>query len=1083
MLLPVIQSKLQIPVVKDEYIRRATLTKKMKKIPEFPLTILHSGAGYGKSTALALYMRDEKINGCWYTITKMDDDILPFLVYLTQAIRRVSPDFGKEMYAVLETMDRYIRDEEINLLCSLFINEILAVPSKIILVLDDFHHIEHSHTIQSWMEKLIQHIPANLHIVISTRSIPAWKQLAKMRICGQLLEIAKEDLVLTIDEMDLLLTELYGVTIEPAHLRSICQMTEGWIIALCMIAQQISSKKALSSLFAYSTHSLQDLFHYLAMEVFSKQPPLIKQFLEQTSVLEEIETEMAVQVTGMSDVAAMLEEIRERNLFIQMVGPNQYRYHALFKEFLEKQFQAEKPRHYRELHEQVARSFEKKGKWEEALYHYKKINDVKAISAILKEHGSKMIDSGKLESLVEHLKHISEKEMERDDFLWYLKAEVHRYRSHYLEAEKYYQKAYCIAEENLDYPGMSKALEGQAKIYLDTIQPQMAEKLLYEAIAKLEKDNRYSHEKMGKLHLLLSENLLNSGKAVLAEKVLIKAKHLNENVLDGNLEARLYLRTGHLVKAKNRLETKKKELKADHPTFLPQSHRETELLLSLIEVFSGGGMRAKELAQEGIQQGVSLKAPMVEACGWIRMGHAVQVLNKYELDLAEQCYDTALEIMDEMGVNRGKAEPLMGLCILYGTKREFAKAIEAGSKALQETEKACDVWLSGFISLCMGITCVYHEKFPEALQLLEKTESLFNLCDDSFGLMVSKFWLSYLFYLEKKQALFHEAAHGFLKGIQRHHYEFFLEERSLFGPRDLQVFIPLLIECTKEDIQKEYVMKILQHMGMAAFDAHPGYSLRVQTLGQFKIWLGEREVGEKAWQREKAKELFQLLLTKNTFISKEEITQILWPNQDKQSADRDFKVALNALHHVLEPKRKARAAPFFVIRDGMFYGFNPLAVIELDTRSFQGQIQKGLNEANHDEAGSLLEKGLSLYQGEYLPERRYDDWCAGKRESMLVYFLRGAEKMAQLNIDKRNFGQAIYWCEKIIECDPTWEEAYRLLMYCYFRKNNRPQAIKWYQKCTKILKEELGVTPLEPTRNMYKSIIESEAAVDHVEQP
>ena len=201
--------------------------------------------------------------------------------------------------------------------------------------------------------------------------------------------------------------------------------------------------------------------------------------------------------------------------------------------------------------------------------------------------------------------------------------------------------------------------------------------------------------------------------------------------------------------------------------------------------------------------------------------------------------------------------------------------------------------------------------------------------------MLSKFWLAYLFYLEKEQALFKEAADSFLKLVQVNEYEFFFSKRSLFGPRDLQAFIPLLIECTKADVEKSYVMKILQDRGITTFDTHPGYSIRVQTLGEFKIWLGDREVAEKTWQREKAKELFQLLITQNTFIPKDEITQMLWPEQEKQSADRDFKVALNTLQHVLEPMRKARAAPFFVIREGMFYGLNPLAVIELDTFHFQ----------------------------------------------------------------------------------------------------------------------------------------------------
>ncbi|QCJ43867.1 transcriptional regulator [Bacillus sp. S3] len=1077
MKLPIIQTKLRIPVVKDDFIRRAKLSRKMKKIPDYPLTIMHSGAGFGKSTALALFMTDEKILGCWYSLTSMDDDILPFLTYIVHSIRRVNPTFGTELTAYMETMDRYIREEELSVLCSLFINEILTIDSDITLILDDFHQIEHSYTINSWMEKLLEHIPPNLHLIISSRSRPAWKYLTKMKACGQLLELSREDLVLTLEEMELLLTDLYGLEMEPVHLQTIFEMTEGWVIAICMIAQQIPLKKDLSDLFEHSSHSLQDFFQYLVMEVFSKQPPIIQQFLEQTSIFDVIEEEMCADVIGLQGASAMLEQMKDRNLFIQRIGVSHYRYHALFKDFLESMFQKNDPGHYAALHERCARFYEKRQLWEEALYHYKKIHHHQAIASILQENGLRMLESGKLESLYDQLTIIPEVELESYYHLWYVKAEIHRYRSQYQEAEECYEKSFMGAKKKKDELGMSMALEGKAKIYLDTIQPHLAERLLYEAIAYRERCKSTDEEK-GLLYSLLSENLLNSGKASEAEKWIQKTKAVNS---DGNLEARLYMRTGRFEEAKKILY--KEKGKDSIVSTLPQAHRETDLLLSLIEAFTGEGVKAKELAQQGIQQGISIKAPFVEACGWIRMGHAVQILNKYESHLAENCYHTALELMEQLGVNRGKAEPLMGLCILYGIRGELERALAVGKKALEETEKVHDVWLSALITLCMGITCIYNERLPKARVYLEKADSLFLGCEDSFGQMLSKFWLSDLYHLEKKQDLFKETIDKCLTLVQIHDYEFFFHHRSVFGPRDLQGFVPLLLECLRENIQKPFAGKLLEDLGVTTFDAHPGYSIRVQTLGQFRLWLGERDVGDKDWQREKAKELFQLLITVSEPIAKDEIMQILWPYQDKKNADRDFKVALNSLQHVLEPMRKARAAPFFIIRDGMFYGLNPNAVIEVDTSHFQSLIQQGLHESGDEKVMYFLERGLTLYQGDYLPDRRYDDWCISKRESLLVYFLRGAEKMAQLMVRRENYEEAIHWCEKILERDRTWEEAYRLLMYCYYRKNNRPQAMKWYQKCTEVLEKELGVTPLEPTKHMYEMIIESENIVNPIQQP
>ena len=79
--------------------------------------------------------------------------------------------------------------------------------------------------------------------------------------------------------------------------------------------------------------------------------------------------------------------------------------------------------------------------------------------------------------------------------------------------------------------------------------------------------------------------------------------------------------------------------------------------------------------------------------------------------------------------------------------------------------------------------------------------------------------------------------------------------------------------------------------------------------------------------------------------------------------------------------------------------------------------------------------------------------------------------MAQLSIAMNDPNSAIHWCELILKKEKTWEEAYRLLMYCYYLKNNRPQSIKWYQKCCAVLQEELAVEPLASTKDMYEMII------------
>ncbi|SEM22049.1 transcriptional activator domain-containing protein [Mesobacillus persicus] len=1066
----VMKTKLMAPRFKEDSIRRAKLTKKMKAFSDYPLTLVHSSAGYGKSTALALYVSDEQVPCCWYSISAADDDMIPFLTYIVSAIRTVIPNFGAELSEYMEQMDPYLREDTLDALCSLFINDVVAVDEEIILILDDYHQVEHSYNVNSWMEKLIEHIPDNFHVIVSSRSRPRWNSLSKMKVSDQLLEITKEDLVLTKDEIELFLCDYYGIDLNEEQLETVFNITEGWVIALGMIAQQLNENTDFEAFSHISIQTLDHLFHYLAREVFEQQPPMVQQFLEQTSVFDEMDKEICESVLGMANSEGMLQQISDHNLFVQKIGEQQYRYHALFKEFLEEQLKKNQPRSYTMLHESCARFYEKRQQFELALAHYQKIQSIQASAALLHEYGPTMLKSGKLESLYERLTTIPEQVKDEFYTLWLLQGEVLRYRSLYNEAEVCYDRAIVEADKRRNPFVKSKSLEGKAKIYLDTIQPENAERLLNQAMEFLENSDYHSEEDRGMLYRLLAENLINLGQGSKAEKWMNQAQSVMNHQVDVQLEARLYLRTGRLDRARNiLLATKNKEAMKVH---LPQSHRETDLLLALIEAFIGNGAESKSLAQEGIQNGIEIESPYVEACGWIRMGHAIQLLDQYDASLAIKCYETALEMMEAIQVERGKAEPLMGLCLLYGRKGEYERAIEAGNAALQETDRVKDLWLSSFITLSLGIAAAYHRNINQALSYLEKAEKMFTLCNDSFGQMLSYLWLTYCSYLQDNDQLYERNLTSLLRQVEQGNYEFIFQRKTVFGPRDLHMLAPMLIEAGKKSTPSTYVSKLLQDMELTHLKSHPGYTLRIDTLGPFKVWLGDREVEEKDWQRGKAKELLQLFTTRPFHLfPKEEIFHKLWPEQDEKNAARDFKVALNALNKVLEPKRKARETPFFVIRDGTSYGLNHHAGIELDSIQFEEWINRGLAEQKGEMVSPFLEKGLQLYKGDYLRDRRYEDWCLNERERLQVLFLRASEKLAQNSVRIEDYDKAIYWCETILEKDRTWEEAYRLLMFCYYRKNNRPFAMKWYQKCCKILEDELGVTPLEPTRQMYEMIL------------
>lgn len=249
--------------------------------------------------------------------------------------------------------------------------------------------------------------------------------------------------------------------------------------------------------------------------------------------------------------------------------------------------------------------------------------------------------------------------------------------------------------------------------------------------------------------------------------------------------------------------------------------------------------------------------------------------------------------------------------------------------------------------------------------------------------------------------------------------------------------------------------------------------LRIFTLGGFRIWRDGVEIPQSAWGREKALHLMQYFITarRHIYLHKEQIIDQLWPQLGAEDGDRDFKVALHALNKTLEPDRKPRAEPRFILRQELTYGLN-LAKAWVDADAFEAAVAAG-NHAlatDPDEAVTSYRQALALYQGHYLPERRFEDWTSAERERLQLLALGMKTSLADLLIDTSP-QESIRLAQQVLAVDPVWEDAYRIQIRAYLAQGNRPLALRTYQQCVKMLADELDLTPLPETRKLYEQMM------------
>jgi hypothetical protein len=92
-------------------------------------------------------------------------------------------------------------------------------------------------------------------------------------------------------------------------------------------------------------------------------------------------------------------------------------------------------------------------------------------------------------------------------------------------------------------------------------------------------------------------------------------------------------------------------------------------------------------------------------------------------------------------------------------------------------------------------------------------------------------------------------------------YGFLFASPSLLGAPDERVFTPLLVIARDQNWEYAYVARLLESLGLARVQSHPGFRLTVETLGNFQVKRGSEVIPPNGWRREKSRQLFQLLIS------------------------------------------------------------------------------------------------------------------------------------------------------------------------------------------------------------------------------
>ncbi len=367
----VLATKLFAPAGRPRLVARPRLIERLDAAlePGHKLSLISAPAGFGKTTLVSDWidqtvLRQRSTRFAWLSLDDGDNELPRLLTHLVAALKGIDADIGSVAMDLLDLTPASVQASLTEL-----INDVARTTEPIVLVLDDYHVID-SGSVHEAMTFLLDHLPPQLHVLITSRADPPLP-LPRLRARGELIELRATDLRFTPAEATSFLNQVMGLGLSSHDVDALETRTEGWIAGLQLVALSLRGRADVSGFIGAFTGSHRLVLDYLVDEVLRHQPTPVRDFLLHTAVLDRLTGSLCDAVTGGADGSTMLESLVRDNLFVVALDEYRawFRYHHLFADVLRARMLSEEPDQIPVLHARASEWFEDHELVEDAVWH------------------------------------------------------------------------------------------------------------------------------------------------------------------------------------------------------------------------------------------------------------------------------------------------------------------------------------------------------------------------------------------------------------------------------------------------------------------------------------------------------------------------------------------------------------------------------------------------------------------------------------------------------------------------------------------------------------------------------------------
>jgi len=1075
--IPILITKVVLPALREEILSRKRLTTLFEDLLDCKLIIVIAPAGYGKTSLLLDLAHHNEIPFCWYTLDSLDQEIDRFLAHFIASITRRFPAFGEQSRTVLQAMSQGdINVEEIGIV---IVNEIYqTIREHFVIVLDDYQMIEESQAINHFINRFIQNVDQNCHLAITSRSVLPLPDLPLMVGRSLVGGLGLPELAFQPDEIQALMLKNYQQVIPDAIAVELAQRTEGWISGLLLSAQTMW--QGMVNQLRLARVSGVELYDYLMQQVLNQQPQVLRDFLLQTSFLDEFNADLCAILLGEPPPGhtwqGILDNVLRHNLFVMPVGESGdwLHYHRLFSDFLQTQFSKEHPAEVDGLFQRLIKVFADREEWEKAYSFCLRLGNPAITADLIEKAGETMVVNGRISLL-----------------RGWLEA---------LPVDLIRERPVLLARYGIVLATQKETTRGLQMLDL--------------SVALLRAANNQTHLTGTLVWRALSHYLRGEYPQALADvsEVFSSTDDMQGDVELARFRAEAYRISGQTYRIMGNMSEATNSLNRALDIFKQlEDHSGINRLLTLMGLLNldKGNFQAALICYQRVleyyqkQHNIFWSAAVLNDIAYL---HYL----KGEYSEAFAIFNDALIKARQSGHSRVEGLVLIGLADIFTDLDEFSEAIKTYYQGNLIVESIKEASLLIYINLAKAAvarqqrdTTRAHIHLNSARLLLQESKAEY-----SRGLYLLQTGLLALAEKDFDQAVktLNEANELFVAGEQRTdeirascllataQYEnnntsqasrclehacqlaAELDGRHILVQTARQVkgtltkmasseaiglpAIRLLDEVTAFEVDLTRLKRKLRAQDAIVVVTPP--RLRIKAFGQIQVLLADKPVTGADWQSLVTRDLLYLVLSNRRGWNKERIGEFLWPESSLSQLNQRFK---NSIYRL----RRALNQDVILYFDGI-YSFNREIDYEYDVEKFEDFLAQAKAAVGVEAQIKAYQAALQIYMGDYLPGIN-GGWVIPERERLQQEFLNSGLRLAKLYTDTKQYAKALDHCNRLITEAPWLEEAYRMAMNLHAYEGNRAAITQLYKSLQQGLLEYADVLPSPQTEGLYRSLM------------